>query len=70
VALALYDLLKGINRRQAAFYVILVEVGIPIAFLNALNSIAASYSCAGLIFYPYLKSRSGRLWLCCSSDCM
>jgi hypothetical protein len=41
VALALYDLLKGINRRQAALYVILAVVAIPIGFLNELNSIAA-----------------------------
>jgi len=41
VALALYDLLKEINRRQAVLYVILAVVAIPIAFLNELNSIAA-----------------------------
>src|SRR5216684_7469892 len=41
VALALYDLFKGTNRRQAVLYVILAVVAIPIAFLNELNSIAA-----------------------------
>jgi Domain of unknown function (DUF4386) len=41
VALALYDLLKGVNRRYASFMVTLVVVSIPIAFLNELNSIAA-----------------------------
>ena len=41
VALALYDLLKEVNRRHAALMVILVVVAIPIAFLNELNSIAA-----------------------------
>jgi Domain of unknown function (DUF4386) len=41
VALALYDLLKGINQRQACLMVILIVVSIPIAFLNELNSIAA-----------------------------
>src|SRR5262249_8787318 len=41
VALALYDLLKGINRRQAMLMVILIVVAIPIAFLNEVNSIAA-----------------------------
>jgi len=41
VALALYDLLKGINRRQASLMVTLVALGIPIGFLNELNSIAA-----------------------------
>ena len=41
VALALYDLLKGVNRRYAALMVTLVVVSVPIAFLNELNSIAA-----------------------------
>jgi uncharacterized protein DUF4386 len=41
VALALYDLLKGVNRRHALLMVTLIVVSIPIAFLNELNSIAA-----------------------------
>ena len=41
VALALYDLLKGVNRRQASLMVTLIVVSIPIAFLNEVNSIAA-----------------------------
>jgi hypothetical protein len=41
VALALYDLLKGVNQRHAALMVTLVVVAIPIGFLNELNSIAA-----------------------------
>jgi hypothetical protein len=41
VALALYDLLKGVNRRHALLMVILIVVSIPIAFLNELNSFAA-----------------------------
>ncbi len=41
VALALYDLLKGVNRRHASLMVTLVVVQIPIAFLNELNSVAA-----------------------------
>jgi hypothetical protein len=41
VALALYHLLKGVNRRHASLMVTLVVLGIPIAFLNELNSIAA-----------------------------
>jgi hypothetical protein len=41
VALALYDLLKGVNRRQASLMVTLIVVSIPIAFVNELNSIAA-----------------------------
>ncbi len=41
VALALYELLKGVNRRFASLMVILLVVQIPIAFLNELNYIAA-----------------------------
>ncbi len=41
VALALYDLLKGVNRRYASLMVILIVVSVPIAFLNELNSFAA-----------------------------
>src|SRR6202046_208128 len=41
VALALYDLLKGVNRRHASLMVLLIVVSIPIAFLNELNAIAA-----------------------------
>jgi hypothetical protein len=38
VALALYDLLKGIDRRQASLMVTLIVVSIPIAFVNEMNS--------------------------------
>jgi len=41
VALALYELLKGIHQRQAVIMVILIVVAIPIAFLNELNALAA-----------------------------
>src|SRR5260370_14126409 len=41
VAVALYDLLKGVNRRHASLIGTLIVVSIPIAFLNELNSIAA-----------------------------
>ena len=41
VALALYELLKGVNRRQASLMVTLIVVSIPIAFLNEVNSFAA-----------------------------
>src|SRR3984893_4552430 len=41
VALALYDLLKGVNRRHASLMVTLVVASIPIAFLNEVNSFAA-----------------------------
>ena len=37
VALALYDLLKGVNRRHALLMVTLILVSIPIALLNELN---------------------------------
>ena len=40
VALALYDLFKGVNQRHAVLMVTLIVVSIPIAFLNELNSIA------------------------------
>lgn len=41
VALALYHLLKGVNRRQASLMVILILVSIPIAFINEVNAFAA-----------------------------
>jgi hypothetical protein len=41
VALALYDLLKGVNRKHASLMTTLIVVSIPIAFVNELNSIAA-----------------------------
>src|SRR5712671_2385077 len=41
VALALYDLLKGVNQRHAVLMVTLILVAIPIALLNELNAIAA-----------------------------
>jgi len=41
VALALYDLLKGVNQRQASLMFGLLVVSIPITLLNELNAIAA-----------------------------
>lgn len=41
VALALYDLLKGVNRRQAALMLTLIVLPVPIVLLNELNAIAA-----------------------------
>ena len=41
VALALYDLLKGVDQRHAALMFILIVVSVPIAFVNELNSFAA-----------------------------
>lgn len=40
VALALYALLKGVNRRQALLMVLLIVIAIPIAFANELNAFA------------------------------
>ena len=40
VALALYDLLKGVNQRHASLMLGLIVVSIPIALLNELNAIA------------------------------
>ncbi|MFZ3215946.1 MAG: DUF4386 domain-containing protein [Candidatus Acidiferrales bacterium] len=41
VALALYELFKGVDQRQAALMVILIVVSIPMAFVNEVNSLAA-----------------------------
>jgi hypothetical protein len=41
VAVALYDLLKGVNKRLASLMVTLIVVSVPIVFLNELNSIGA-----------------------------
>ena len=41
VALALYDLLKGVNKRRASLMFGLLVVSIPITLLNELNAIAA-----------------------------
>ena len=41
VALALYDLLKEVNHRNALCMLTLILIAIPIAFLNELNAIAA-----------------------------
>jgi len=41
VALKLYDLLKGVNRRQAMLMLGLIVVSLPIVLLNELNAIAA-----------------------------
>jgi hypothetical protein len=41
VALALYDLFKGVNKRNATLMMGLIVISIPIVFLNEVNSIAA-----------------------------
>jgi Domain of unknown function (DUF4386) len=55
VALALYDLLKGVNRRHALLMVLLIVVSIPIAFLNELNSFAALVLVRGADFLSVLE---------------
>jgi uncharacterized protein DUF4386 len=55
VVLALYDLLKGVNRRHASLMVILLVVQIPIAFLNELNSIAALILVRGADFLSVVE---------------
>jgi uncharacterized protein DUF4386 len=55
VALALYDLLKGISRRQASLMVMLIVVSIPIAFVNELNSIAALFLVRGADFLSVIE---------------
>src|SRR5438874_12240817 len=68
VALALYDLLKGVNRRHASLMVTLIVVSIPIAFLNELNSIAALLLARGADFLSILEKpqREALAMLCLS----
>lgn len=54
VAVALYDLLKGVNQRLASLMVTLIVVSIPIAFLNELNAIAALVLVRGADFLSVL----------------
>ena len=56
VALALYELLKGVNRWHASLMVTLVVVSVPIAFLNELNSIAALALVRGADFLSIIDS--------------
>ena len=55
VALALYDLLKAVNQRQAWLMVLLIVVSVPIVFLNELNSIAALVLVRGADFLSILE---------------
>src|SRR5712692_483336 len=55
VALALDDLLKGVNRRHASLMVTLIVVSIPIAFVNELNSIAALILVRGADFLSVVE---------------
>jgi hypothetical protein len=58
VALALYELLKDVNRRHASLMVILLVVQIPIAFLNELNSLAALLLVRGADFLSHIRQAS------------
>jgi hypothetical protein len=55
VALALYDLLKGVNRRHASLMVVLIVVSVPIAFVNELNSIVALALVRGADFLSVIE---------------
>jgi hypothetical protein len=55
VAVALYDLLKGVNQRHAWLMVLLIVVSVPIAFLNELNSIAALLLVRGADFQSIVE---------------
>src|SRR5260370_22266569 len=55
VALALYDLLKGVNRPHASLMVLLIVVSVPIAFLNETNSIAALVLVRGADFLSIIE---------------
>jgi hypothetical protein len=50
VALALYDLLKGVNKRHASLMLGLIVVSIPISVLNEVNAIAALVLARGADF--------------------
>ncbi len=50
VALALYNLLKEVNHRQATCMLALILVAIPIAFLNEVNYVAALVMARGADF--------------------
>ena len=55
VALALYDLLKSVNRRHASLMLGLIVVSVPIAFVNELNSIAALALVRGADFLSVIE---------------
>ena len=55
VALALYDLLKGVNRRSASLMLALIVVSVPIAFLNEVNSIATLVLVRGADFLSIIE---------------
>jgi hypothetical protein len=62
VALALYELLKSVDRRQAALMVVLIVVSVPIAFLNEVNLMAALALVRGADFLsPFEKPQRDAL---------
>ena len=62
VALALYQLLKGVDRRQASLMVTLIVVSIPIAFLNEVNSFAALLLMHGADFLSVMDKVQREAW--------
>ncbi len=71
VALALYDLLKGVNQRYAALMVLFIPVAVPIAFLNEVNAIAALVLVRGADFLSLLdKPQRDALAMLCSGDAL
>jgi hypothetical protein len=61
VALALYDLLKGVNQRHAVLIMILFVVSVPITFLSELNAIAALVLVRGANFLSLFGKPSAML---------
>jgi hypothetical protein len=57
MGLALYHLLKGVNKKHALLMLILVLLSVPISFLNELNRIAALMLARGADFLPALEQR-------------
>jgi hypothetical protein len=55
--LALYHLLKGINKKHALLMLILVLISVPISFLNELNRIAALMLVRGANFLSVFDQR-------------
>ncbi len=55
VVLALYDLFKPVNQRQALYMLTLILMAIPIAFLNELNAIAALVLVRGSDFLSVIE---------------
>jgi hypothetical protein len=63
VALALYQLLKGVDRRYAALMVILITVPVPIGFVNELNSVAALMLARGSSLVPVVDESQRIAWM-------